>query len=194
MASCGVSCTVTVPTYPNAGCDVVTRPAGAKKLVFMACDQTFANITDLEEWADKIAANKLHASGECNISKPKGSLTKKKLVSCRPEQVTGGTRTLNFTDPNADNETFGEYTFWNFIQQNQNKLVFGYVTCDDLFYGFKPTGGTGTAGDLTQFAIDLDDTRVEDSNENAQIEGTITWLDKLMSKPVSIPGLSAALA
>lgn len=189
---CAVACTVVIPQYPGGGCDVVTRPSGIKKLVFSACDHVFVDITNLTEWGTAITANKIHASGEIRGSKPKGSLTKKKLLSCRPEQVTGGSHTITFVDPNADNEAFGEYDFWNFIQLNQNRLLFGYTTCDDLLYGFQPT--TAPAGALTEFSIEVDDTRTESSEEEASIEGTVTWLSKQMLTPVLVPGLNAALA
>lgn len=190
--SCSTACTVVLPQYPGGGCNVVTRPSGIKKVVFSACDYVFTDINDLEEWATAIAAHKIHASGELRGSKPRGSLTKKRLLSCRPEQVTGGSRTITFVDPNADNEDFAEYDFWNFIQLNQQQLLFGYTTCDDLLYGFKPT--VAPAGTLTEFSIEVDDTRTESSDEEASIEGTITWLGIAMMKPVLIPGINAALA
>lgn len=190
--SCGAACTTVIPQYPGGGCEIVTRPSGAKKLIFMACDQTFTDVTDLAEWTAMMTANKLHASGEIRASKPKGSLTKKKLVSCRPEMVTGGSHTLVFVDPNADNDTFGEYAFWNTIQEKQSQLLFAWVTCDDLLYGFIPSAGV--AGTLQEFAIEVDDTRTENNEEEASIEGTITWSKKTMLVPVSVPGLAAALS
>jgi hypothetical protein len=150
--------------------------------VFARCDISFSAITSLEEWQAKIAAGSVVFSGQVLGQKPKGTPTKKKLVSCRPEMVTGFTRQIQFTDPNADNENFTDYDFWNDKDVNQDILIMGYLTCEEFFYGF------------FTYAIEIDDTRVENSEEEFKWDGLMQYLDRTAKKPVKIPGIGALIA
>lgn len=144
----------------------------------MKCDVEFTDITDLTEWQTKMTADEVHASPEIKGSKPKASFTKKKVASCRPEKVVSATKSIQFTDANADNTNFTDYAFWNHIQENAETLQFAYLTCDDLLYGF-----------IGDFSIEIDDTRPDTDQEEALFDGTITWESLLMEVPQSIPGL-----
>lgn len=181
-AFCNDDCATTVPQAPGTGCTITTRKGGMKRLVFAACDYTFVDITDLVEWQAALLANKIHASGEILGSKPKGSFTKKKVASCRPEQVVGGEKVINFSDYNADLAAFTDYDFWNQIFVKQLQLVFGYLDCDDNFYGFIPN-----------WSLEIDDTREEDVKGNTFFEGVITYESTTMQKPIYIPGLNNIL-
>lgn len=181
-AYCADDCATTVPQAPGAGCDITTRKGGIKRLIFAACDLTLNDPTDLAEWALAIAANKIHASGEILGSKPKGTFTKKKVASCQPETVVGGEKTINFSDYNADLAAASDYDFWNGIFTKQRRLVFGYIDCDDNFYGFIPN-----------WALEVDDTREEDVKGNTFFEGVITYESTTMTKPIYIPGLNNIL-
>lgn len=182
MSFCPSGCAVTIPTAPSSGCKVKTRKGGVHRLIFASCDVTWTDVTNLTEWQQKISYDQVHASGVILGSKPKGSFDKKKVASCLPEQVTGGTKSLNFSDFNADDEDFLDYDFWNDIMQNHGNMVMGYVDCDDNFYGWHP-----------EFALEVDDEREEDSNGNTFFSGVITWKSITMTKPVNIPGLNAIL-
>ncbi len=182
MSFCNSDCTEAVPQFPGAGCEIQTRPSGIRRLVFAKCDIDFADITDLAEWTTKLTANDLHATGEIKGSKPRGTTTKKKLASCLPEKVVGGTKSINFTDANSDNAAFADYDFYNHIIENQGNLVFGYTTCDDLFYGFIPN-----------FSLDHDDVRTDNSDDEMVFDGIITYNGVSMIKPISLPGLNAVL-
>lgn len=183
MAFCDIECAVVVPSAPTgSNCKITLRKGGIQKLVFASCDITFTDITDLLEWDAFITANKIHSTGKILGSKPKGSVTKKKVASCVPEIVTGGEKSLNFSDFNADNVLFTDYDFYNGLLDLQGSLVVGYTTCDDEFYGW-----------IENAVLDVDDTREEDVKGNTFFEGVITWEAIKMIKPVKIPGLNKLL-
>ena len=184
MPICPSGCAVDVVAMPAGGCKITTRPGGLFKFVFAKCDIAWTDITDTAEWETKITANEVHASGQILGSKPKGSATKAKLASCLPERVTGYTRSINFKDFNADTTaTLGDYDFWAGIDSNQDLYLMGFVTCDDLFYGW-----------YGEWALDVDDVRPESSDEAAYFEGVIEYKELALPKPQLIAGLGAVLA
>lgn len=165
----------------GGGCRLNTRSAGIDRFVFARCDITFLNMADLSQWETKINAGQIVFSGQVLGQKPKGTVTKKKLVSCRPEIVTGMTRQLQFTDPNADNGNFTDYDFWNDKDVNQDILVAGYITCEEYFYGF------------FTYSIEIDDTRVEDSLEEFKWDGLIQYVSRTATKPIKLTGINALI-
>ena len=44
MALCAASCAVSVPSFPNAGCEIETRKAGIQYLGLIKCDYVFTDI------------------------------------------------------------------------------------------------------------------------------------------------------
>lgn len=175
---CPSGCSSSIPAVAQSGCNIVTRPGGVGRLIFMKCDVSFTDITDLTEWQTKMTAGDVHASPEIKGSKPKGTFTKKKVASCRPEKVVSGSKSIQFTDSNADNTNFTDYAFWNHIMANQETLQFAYMTCDDLLYPF--------VGD---FSLEMDDVRPDTNQEEAVFDGTITWDELAMGVPQQIAGL-----
>lgn len=123
-------------------------------------------------------ADAVHASGEIKGSKPKASFTRKKVASCRPEKVVSATKSIQFSDANADNDAFQDYAFWNHILENQETLALAYITCDNLLYGFIP-----------DFSLELDDVRGDTNQEEMVFDGTLQWEGLLMEVPQLIPGL-----
>lgn len=182
MSFCNSACTQDVPQFAGAGCEITPRSSGIRRLIFAKCDITFVDLTDLTEWETKLTANEVHATGEIKASKPSPSFTKKKLASCLPEKVVGGNKTIQFSDANADNANFTDYAFYNHVIANQGNMVFGYFTCDDLFYGW-----------IDNFALEMGDVRTDNSDDEALFEGVITWNGFNMEVPISIPGLNAVL-
>lgn len=183
MGFCSSGCASNVPKILGAGCRITTRPAGFDRAVFKRCDYTFADITSLNEWSDALASGAIGATGRVLGSKPKGSPTKKKLASCLPERTTNYNRTWNWKDSNADLSTLTEYDFYQFIDENQDVLHVGFLTCDSLFYGF-----------FEDYSLDVDDTRVDTSDEDAGMEAGVEIKSRLISKPTKIPGLAAILS
>ena len=179
---CNTSCAQNPVAVAGGGCRLRTRSAGIDRFVFGRCDITFTDITSIEEWQTKIAAGQVVFTGQVLGQKPKGTPTKKKLASCRPEIVTGFTRQLQFTDANADNGNFTDYDFWNDKDENQDIYVVGYITCEEYFYGF------------FTYSIEVDDTRVENSDEEFKWDGLIQYIDRTAKKPIKLTGISALIA
>lgn len=175
---CPPSCAVNVPKITGAGCRIVTRPAGIDRVVIARCDLEFTDITDLDEWDTHMTADKVHATGKILGQKPKGSLSKRKLASCVPERPVNATRQISWRDANADNTAFTEYDFYNTLQLNSDIYMLGWVTCDDLFYGW-----------ATDWSVEVDDTRGDNSDEEAVIEAVAEYKSLSMIKPVKIVGL-----
>lgn len=182
MSFCNSNCAVTVPTAVGSGCAPTTRKGGIKKLVFASCDVEFSDVTDLAEWADFIAHDKIHATGDILGNIPEASFEEKKIASCLPQYVTGGTNTIDFSDYNADLTDAGEVTFYNTIMTNQRNMIVGYTDCDDNFYGF-----------IGSFTMKASAVREEDVKGNTFIKGTITYESLTMIVPVNIPGLNLTL-
>lgn len=183
MSFCSSNCAVVVPTAPSQGCKITTRKGGIKRLIYASCDITFADLTDLNEWQEFIDYDKIHASGEILGSKPKGTFEKKKVASCRAEQIVGGTKVINFSDYNADDTAFLDYGFYNSIMTNHGNMVVGYVDCNDNFYGW-----------IENFSAEIDDEREEDVKGNTFFAGSLTYEAIEMIVPVNIPGLNAILS
>lgn len=176
---CPVSCTTTIPITAGTGCKVVTRKGGIKRFVYAKCTVSFEDIEDLAEWQTLMTAGTIRMTGDVKGQKPKGSFTKKKVTSCSPEVVTGSTKTVTYQDFNSDDTGFTDYAFYNALIANQSAWVFGYVTCDDLFYGF-----------IANFSVELDDVREEDVKDNTYFDISLMYEQLLMTVPVKIPGIS----
>lgn len=183
MGFCSQGCASNVPKIVGAGCRIITRPAGWDRAVFKRCDYTFADPTSLEEWAQALADGNLAATGRVLGQKPKGSPTKKRVASCIPERTTNYSRTWSWKDSNADLATLTEYDFYQFVDENQDVLHVGFLTCDELFYGF-----------YEDYSLDVDDTRTETNDEDATMEASVEIKSRLISKPTKIPGLAAVLS
>lgn len=179
---CSSNCAANPVGLGGSGCDITTRTAGIDRLVWARCDIEFTLITDLSEWETKMGDGEIVFSGPVLGQKTKGTFTKKKLASCYPERVTGVTRNIAWKDANADNTDFTDYDFYNDKQANQGKLVFGYLTCEELFYGF-----------FSRWSIEVDDVRVENSDEEFNWDGVVQYLDLTAKKPVSLTGISALI-
>jgi len=184
MSLCNSACVTPVPCLAGAGCQITTRPAGFDRVIFIQCDYVFEDIQDTAEWATAIAAGKIGFTGNVLGQKPKGTFTTKKISSCLPEQTTGVTYQISWTDANADNAGLSDYDFYRYIQGNANNLVAAYLTCDDLLYF-----------GLTKLGIEVDDVRVENSDEEMVFDVVLNYktTDNKMVKPITVEGLNAVL-
>jgi hypothetical protein len=185
MSLCNSVCVTPIPCVGGAGCQIVTRPAGIKRVIFAQCDVEFTDITDLAEWTSLIAAESIAFTGEILGQKPKGTATTKKLASCLPEQITAFEYSITWLDANSDNTAFTDYDFYRYLQVNANNLIAGYLTCDDLLYW-----------GLTNLSLEIDDVRVENSDEEMNFDVVLRYKtsDNRMVKPIKLEGLNAVLA
>lgn len=164
------------------GCDNKRRKGGLEHLVFMKCNKTFADITDLAEWTQKIQDGDLVASGKLLGQKPKGSFTKAKFSSSTPEEVTGKTDTYQFKDYNSELSENKDIVFWSAIQKNYQKYLLGVVDTEDRFRGF-----------FDNYSPEIDDVIEEDINGNTYIDGSIAINTDGIVVPVTVPGLGAVI-
>lgn len=180
---CGTGCIpAAIPAIVGAGCRLITRPAGFDRVIFKKCSYTFTSITSVSEWATALTAGNIGVTGRVLGSKSKGSAISQKLSSCEPERTTNYTRPWTWKDSNADLATQTEYDFYQFADENQDVLNIAFLTCDDLLFGF-----------FDRYSLDVDDTRSDNSDDSAAIEVTATTKSRYITKPLSIPGLGAAL-
>lgn len=183
MAICGDGCVTEIPKQVGAGCRIITRPAGFDRVVWKRCDFVFADINDLAEWETNIANGNIGFTGRVLGQKPKGSPTKKRVASCLPERTTNYGRTWQWKDSNADLATLTEYDLYQFVDENQDVLHIGFYSCDGLLFGF-----------FEDYSLDVDDTRAETNDDDAQMDGSVEIKSRYISKPTKIPGLAALFA
>lgn len=181
---CIDECAEDLPANLAVGCNTEKRRGGVPRLVFKKCNVTFADITDLAEWQTKIEAGDIVATGELMGQKPKGSFTKGKFSSKRPEEVTGKTNTIQFKDYNAKLDDNGDLVFWDLIQKNYRKYSMGYIDDHDNFRGFH-----------NQWTPEVDDTIEEDVNGSTFVDGVVTYnTPPGIDLPAIVLGLEALLA
>jgi hypothetical protein len=188
---CAPNCISAIPMVIGSGaCDFVDRKGGIPRLTFLECqysetDPTFraaGGWTNVDNVKDAICGEILFITGEVLGSKPAPSFTKKRLGSCSPEKTISGVQTISFTDFNHDADLLVEFDFWQAIVDNKRNLVFGWVTCDDLWYQYD--------GD---WDIEIGE-QIEDTKDgNAFFAGTITLSEKNIIKPIYVAGLNAML-
>lgn len=181
MAICNSSCAPALPASYTGGCSIITRPGGIKQFAFVKCDYTFEDISDVAEWTAAVAAGDAVLSGFILGQKPKGTFTKKRIASCQPEGVVGAEKQLTFQDYNTDTVTVAPnpaclaYTFWNTILTNPGGYKFGYLTCDNQFYGL-----------VNDFQIEIDEVIEDTNNGSVYFDGTMFWNSIEMLCPISL--------
>lgn len=149
MQVCNPDCLVEVPKLNVFnGCNINTRKGGIARLAFLKCvpnlvfpfapadgsTNGWSNLNNVK-WA--ICNDLLFISGKILGQKPKGSVNKKRLASCEPEETVSGTKTITGADYNAasDNSLI-EYDFWDSIFTNRKFMYVSWITCSDLWYQY----------------------------------------------------------
>jgi hypothetical protein len=196
MEICKPDCVTTIPNIDFInGCNISTRDGGIPRMTFLKCDPNmvlpyqgvdgdgnlsasadpWTNIDNVK-WA--ICNGFLYITGDLVGQKPKGSFTKRRLSSCSPEITVSGSKTVTFTDFNADNDDLIDFDFWQAILDNKQFMYFGFVGCNDLWYQH--------AG-----AWDLElDQVIEDTNDGKSFyDGVVTMTSKDLIKPIKVAGL-----
>jgi len=135
-----LECAVSFPQYPEK-CSRIILPGGIKGIVLAKCNTTdFTSITNLSEWQDKITAGTICSSAMRRIvgTNPEAEEAVAKLGSCDPDELLSLRHTLDILDHNSEDPTIGfkQDAFYNWLNDNYQKLSLGYITCDDRFYGF----------------------------------------------------------
>jgi hypothetical protein len=173
MPLCTPACAVNPVAYGTGACRQITRPGGIYKFLFLKCSVAVPAMT-LVAFQALIDDGTLVASGKVLAGVGKGTDTKTRTNSCDPERLTGRTEIVTFQDFNAD--------FWNDKMANQDRLLFGYTTCDELVYGFS-----------SSYSLSLFPNRPQISLEPASIDGTIELTQLELIKPTKIAGINAIL-
>lgn len=181
MPLCSSACASAPVPYGAGACRVVTRPGGIYKFLHLQCDVAVPAMT-LVALQAAIEAGTLTASGKVLASQGKGTTTKQRVTSCDPERATNRTEIITWKDYNADNAEFGEFDYWNDKFENQDRLLLGWTTCDELVYGF-----------LSSYSLDFNPNRPETSTEAHFIEGTFELNTLLLLKPTKVAGINAVL-
>lgn len=194
MQLCKPSCVSNLPStdWANA-CNLTTRDGGIPRLTFLKCDpdlelpyaaiegetNPWTNVDNIK-WA--LCNQILWVTGELLGQKPKGSFTKRRMKSCGPEETISGSKTVTFTDFNADKSDLIDYDFWDGVVENKKFMYFGFITCDERWYQFPG-----------QWDIEVDEVIEDTSDGKSFFDGTITMNTKDILKPILVPGILAAL-
>lgn len=180
---CIDDCEQDLPVSPSQTCTTEKRRGGGRRGAFMKCNKSFTDPTDPAEWTAKIEAGDVVATGELLGQKPKPSFTKKKFSSARPEEVTGVTEQFQFKDFNASLDDNGDLVFWDTIQTNYQRYVYGFVDDHDNFYGF-----------YDNWSPEIGSVIEEDVDGNTYVDGVLTFKSSGVLVPVQVPGLNNILA
>lgn len=169
------------------GCKIKKAKGGIPRLFFLICDPTYVHPVTVAEglspWSSlanvqaAMCAGLLHFTGPILGQQPKGSLTKKRISSDKPEQVVGGSQTITFQDYNTG-ENLEEYAFYDFIMKNYELMSFGWVTCDDLLFMYD--------GD---FAPEISPVTEATNNDSRFFDGVVTMQTEEIITPIKVEGL-----
>ena len=180
MSVCAATCATTVPDNDFDACKIEPRKGGISRIVLVACDYDFTDITDLNEWQTAIGADDVHSTGRLKGQLVAGTATTTKLTSCDPEQVTGKVNSMTFIDYNKS-ATGLDFDFYDAMEETPDKFKLILVDCENDTYGV-----------IDSFAAQTDYIKPEDRKEPAHWAGTITFEGRL-PKPVAVAGLDGVL-
>jgi hypothetical protein len=181
-----LECDATPPLYPEK-CTRLILPGGIKGFILAKCGVEFAEITDLDEWCAKKLAGLIAGTSMRRVlgSAPEGEEAVATLGSCDPEELISIRHTLDIIDYNSEDPTegFAQDAFYNWLNNNYQKLQVGFVTCDDRFYGFVPS-----------FSVICKRT-TENNNFDGKTfwHAVFKWDEKNHLTPTYIPGLGDAV-
>ena len=196
LVLCAADCVVAPPQFA-ADCEITTRASGIKHLVFFSCDWSFdatvtgvgavGAITDYTQWELGITNNKIGLSPEGFGSKPLSTFATERVSACLPEAIVGETHTLNFTSKAVDADNLTDCTYWNSVRTNYSRYRFGYIGCDDLFYGYS---STEPGFRFVPTALGL--VKEDNSDTVDRYEANLSWKYSGIVCPQSIPNLMLA--
>lgn len=177
--------------YTN-GCGKKRAKGGIPRLLFLICDPDYEHPVAVAEgvspWTEPenviaaMCAGILNFTGPVLGSMGKPTFVKKKMSSCDPEEIIGGSTVINFQDYNVTDD-LEEYDFWKWIMENYPYMVFGWVTCDELMFLYDGS-----------FAPEVGPI-IEDTNDGSRyFDGNITMQTSTIIKPFRVPGILSLLA
>ncbi len=185
---CKPSCVSEIPQndWVNA-CNITTRKGGIPRMIFLKCDPNYVHPnpggwTNLDNWEAALCAGQLYVTGSVLGQKPKGSVTKKRIQSCGPEETISGTKTVSWQDYNAEPDELLDYDFYDGIMKNKKFLKFGWISCDERVHLF--------SGDW-----DMEGDYVEEDNQDGStfFDAVVTMSSIDIIKPFLVPGVLAKL-
>lgn len=171
------------------GCNIKKAKGGIPRLLFLVCDPDYVHPYTVAEgispWSDlrnveaAMCAGILNFTGPVLGQQPKASVTKKRMSSCNPEEIVGGSQTITFQDYNTTDD-LGEYTFWDWIMKNYGMMLFGWVTCDELLYMY--------SGNFAPEVFPV----TEVTNQDARyFDGVVTMQTEEIIVPIKVEGILA---
>lgn len=185
LPSC-VSSGKPVVGYAN-GCKIKKAKGGIPRLLFLVCDPDYVHPVAVDEGVNPFSnldnvkaamcAGILNFTGPVLGQQPKGTVTKKVMSSCAPEEIVGGSQTITFQDYNAG-DAQEEYDFWKWVMENYQLLLFGWVTCDELVYLYE--------GD---FAPEVMPVTEQTNKDSRYFDGVITMATEEIIKPFKVEGI-----
>lgn len=182
MSICTKDCGF-IPFKPAGfSCNASRRQGGVKHLVFAHCSVSISDFYDLAQWCKYINEGKIVLSNELLANKPEAEAINRKLYTCAPDNYTGSIRTIAFQDFNGDNVYNDDYNFWNYLLKESPNYQFGWITCDDYFYGFDK-----------DFNLEVSNQIEEENTGLAFWVGKVRWTSFYDTEPVFIPNLLTVL-
>ena len=131
-----IYCTTGIGSYENADClDPNPQDGGIKYLIVADADieDYITDPTSATQWQDAIDNGQVEIVGPLLAEIPEASPNTQRTTSCAPAKTVQKARTLSFEDYNTSKENT---EFYNDLIANSLGFKFGYVDCNDSFYGF----------------------------------------------------------
>lgn len=173
------------------GCNIKKAKGGIPRLLFLVCDPDYVHPYEVAEglspWSDirnieaAMCAGLLNFTGPVLGQQAKASVTKKRMSSCSPEEIVGGSQVISFQDYNTTDD-LGEYSFWSYIMKNYRLMLFGWVTCDELLYMYEGS-----------FAPEVFPVTEQTNEESRYFDGIVTLQTEEIIVPIKVEGLMALL-
>lgn len=170
-----------VPDYLD-GCDDDVQPGGIAGWVAMRCNVSFTDINDELEWDAKIAAEEVFGRFDGNLIRGSLPVPDRNTVSvgaCGTDKTVSKTYSAAIID-SAHDSSLTKYDLYNYVDQNGQLWLWGFITCDGYFYGFYPKA-----------TAQVDENIPETNSEVKDFQLSISWIGALgVNKPVYLPFLT----
>lgn len=208
MSLCSSSCNAAVPRFPT-GCTFDKRAGGIPNLIFLSCNARFAasnqtsvsvvtptgstisvgRITDYTSWAILVQNNMVRTSPEGIGEKQASAFTQARFSSCRPEEISQETHTINFQSFQVDNDNYYDREYWNNIRQNYTKFRLVWMDCDGVIY---------YSGDPTDPGFEFAPTELgyiqpPTNQDKAYYQANLSFVYGGIPAPIEVPNIESAL-
>lgn len=134
MAICKPSCVTSLPNFGAIDdCDVISSLSSGEitKIILTKCDETFTDVDDETEWADKIQSGTISVPFVGNGKIDEQSESGEIRIGCETIN-TVCKKPFEYTSYITDKDALSEWSLYNQILAQRLGLSVAFVTCDGI--------------------------------------------------------------